>query len=69
MLDLIAKTENSILTSLNSKPIGISLMICYIMAILGDIRRFSNVIDRLYLVMINTLIEGYLHLYYGLHIA
>ena len=34
-------------------------MICYIIAILDDIKRFSNVIDKLYLVMINTITEPF----------
>ena len=34
-------------------------MICYLIAILGDIKRFSNVIDKLYLAMINTLTEPF----------
>ena len=34
-------------------------MICYLIAILDDIKRFSNAIDRLYLVMINTLTEAF----------
>ena len=34
-------------------------MVCYIMAILADIKRFNIVIDRLYLVMINTLTEPF----------
>ena len=35
-------------------------MICYLIAIIDDIRRFNVVIDKLYLVMINTLTEPYL---------
>ena len=34
-------------------------MICYLIAILGDIKRFNVVIDKLYLVMINTLTEPF----------
>ena len=56
---LIIRAEKSVLTSLNSKPIGINLMICCIIAILANIRRFNVVIYRLYLVMINTLTEAY----------
>ena len=34
-------------------------MICYLIAILADIKRFNVVIDKLYLVMINTLTEAF----------
>ena len=34
-------------------------MICYIIAIIDDIKRFNVVIDKLYLIMIDTLTEPF----------